>query len=161
MGYDLYNLEDESEFRWNIYAWRPLLRLATDYGWTPEGTDIPPWYSGSERKEIIARMPDYYKNYTGNDGQVITATDAVKIANALKISLNDIPDFEVDENITNTNVVISDDCSEDERLTQMAENFITNLNSNVDPLVYFSGAIQKAYIQEFIEFCEKGAFIIR
>jgi len=85
----------------------------------------------------------------------------VKFVNALKISLNDIPDFEVDENITNTNIVVSDDCSEDEMLAQMAENFITNLNSNVDPLVYFSGVKQKASIQEFIEFCEKGAFIIR
>ena len=125
MGYDLYNLEDNSEFRWNIYDWQPLLRLATDYGWTPEGTDIPPWYTGAERKEIIARMPDYKKNYTGNDGQVITASDAAKIANALKISLDDIPDFEVDENITNTNIVVSDDCSEDEMLSQMAEDFIT------------------------------------
>jgi hypothetical protein len=27
-------------------------------------------------------------NYTGNDGQVITAIDAMKIANALRISLD-------------------------------------------------------------------------
>lgn len=95
------------------------------------------------------------------NGQVITAPNAVKIANALKISLNDIPDFEVDENITNTNVTISDYFSEDEMLAQMAEDFKSKLNLNVDPLIYFSGAKQKAYIHEFIEFCEKGAFIIR
>ena len=107
------------------------------------------------------RIPDYKKNYVGNDGQVITATDAAKIANALKISLDDIPDFEVDENITNTNIVIPDDYTQDDALAQMAEEFKSKLKSNVDPLVYFSGTKQKAYIQEFIKFCEKGAFIVR
>jgi len=100
-------------------------------------------------------------NVSINVSMPIFDENLVKIVNALKISLNDIPDFEVDENITNTNVVISDDCSEDEMLVQMAEDFKSKLKSNVDPLVYFSGVKQKASIQEFIQFCEKGAFIIR
>ena len=75
--------------------------------------------------------------------------------------MDDIPDFEIDEDITNTDKVISDKYSKDEMLAEIAEDFKSKLKSNVDPLVYFSGAKQKAYIQEFIKFCAKGAFIIR
>ncbi len=151
MGYELYNLEDNSEFRWNSSGWPSILKLAKKFGWTPEGTDIPSWFTGAERKEIVANKPDYKWNYIGNDGQVITATDAAKIANALKKGLNVFHDNKTDNNISSENI---DNADMDPTTIEV---FKTILNPDYGCLEGFRPDV----LMKFIEFCEKGAFIVR
>lgn len=81
MGFDLRGTG--GEFRWNIHRWYALLRLAKQYGWKPEGTSHDD--------------PDWNGTYTANNYQVVCASDAANLADAIERALPDIPNYPADK----------------------------------------------------------------
>src|SRR5439155_9949269 len=65
------------------WRWPKLLRLAQAYGWRPRGTTLPEDSDGS-----------WDRNYTSNDGQVVSSEDAAALADALEAALPHIPDHD-------------------------------------------------------------------
>jgi hypothetical protein len=78
MGYDLTNDEGDY-FRFNISGWSPMLALAEKYGWKPG-------------KTLHERDKRWNGTYYSNDGQRVTAKDAVAIADALEKALPNLGD---------------------------------------------------------------------
>ena len=131
MGYDLISLKDDSRFCVNMSGLRPLLELAEQFGWEPEGTDPSKYLSLSKREEIKSNDFDYDGGYFTNDGQVVTSTDANKIADALEKALKEIPnDGEI--------------CEEMMYLLSKGQ----------------SNEFKKSHVEAFIKFCRIGAFTI-
>jgi len=78
--------DDESYFGWAQWAWPKLLRLAEAHGWKPRGTSQP--------QEELRYFPNGMwdnRNYTTNDGQIVSAEDATALAAALESALPQIP----------------------------------------------------------------------
>lgn len=62
------------------------------YGWKPMGTHPAP------RIEVWGLdAEDWDGTYLTNDGQIVIAEDALSLAIALEKSLDDIPDFNIEE----------------------------------------------------------------
>ena len=138
-------------FRWNMYYWPLVLKLAKIYGWHPMGTDGSATYNAilAEDKEIAKKLTDEWEGgYTGNARQIVTAKDAQALGVALEKALPDIPDHQIDF----PNPVM-----------MSAEDFLESLtfaaNAEGDPLTYFSG-VAKEKLKQFIGFCKKGDFQI-
>jgi len=85
MGYDLYSLTTSNDIHPNQSTWWSVLRLATQYGWEPMGTEKPTWefYEGF-------CSGDWDGTYFSNDGQTVSSVDAQGIADALELALAEI-----------------------------------------------------------------------
>ena len=79
MGFDLSGAG--GDFRWTIFDWHKLLRIAKRYGWKPAGT--------------VFAAAEWGGGYTSNDSQTVTADDARQLADALERALADIPEEDV------------------------------------------------------------------
>lgn len=109
-------------------SWFKVLSLGVFYGWQPMGTRVP------SMTEIHGYDADYWNGtYLTNDGQIVVAEDALSLAIALKRSLDDIPDFNLE--------VYSSDLSK------------------ITPFEYFAGD-EKRQLEDFIRFCKLGSFLI-
>lgn len=123
MRYYFYNSNEGIRFSWAHYEWLSIMRLAKAFGWIPEGTDVSPWFTEEDLKEINARIPDYKWNYTDQDNQLITATDATNIAKALKKGLDNFYKHGIDLDIVVNNPDIAKDIADTEkRAGQRAEH---------------------------------------
>lgn len=78
MGYDLSG--SGGYFRWQIFDWPVLLRLAIDYGWEPRGAAFLTKRGRPTRSRC---------GYCSNDGQTVLRTDARALADALARALDD------------------------------------------------------------------------
>ena len=76
---------------------------------------------------------DWDGTYLTNDGQIVVTEDALRLGIALKKSLDDIPDF-------NLEVYSSDP-------------------GKINPFEHFAGD-EKRHLANFIKFCRLGSFII-
>jgi hypothetical protein len=109
-------------------SWVKVLSLGMFYGWQPMGTRVP---SITELHGFISE--DWDGTYLTNDGQIVVREDALRLGIALKKSLDDIPDF-------NLEVYPVDP-------------------SKLNPFEYFAGD-EKQQLIEFIDFCRLGSFLI-
>ncbi len=76
---------------------------------------------------------DWDGTYLTNDGQIVIAEDALALAMALEKSLDDIPDFNLEDDPPD--------------------------HSKINPFEYFAGD-EKHHLAEFIDFCRLGSFLI-
>lgn len=88
MGYDLTNNRGE-DFRFSIYGWSQIQRLAIKYGWEPLGTEPPEHYKEEDKKE-------WSGNYNTNDWQYVTKEDSKNMAKALTFAYYDLPKMEIE-----------------------------------------------------------------
>ena len=127
----MYHLSSQSAIarqKFTRESWTRLLSLAIFYGWQPMGTRVP------SMTEIHGFHDESWDGtYLTNDGQIVVAEDALALGSALEKSLDDIPDFNLDD--------YSLDLSE------------------VNPFEYFAGD-GKGQLVEFIKFCKLGSFLI-
>lgn len=109
-------------------SWTRVLSLAMFYGWQPMGTRVP---SMTELHGFD--VDDWDGTYLTNDGQIVVAEDSLSLAMALEKSLDDVPDFNVDNDSLDP--------------------------SRINPFEYFAGD-EKGQLVDFIRFCKLGSFLI-
>lgn len=127
----IYHLSSQSVIarqKFNREAWIRVLSLGMFYGWQPMGTRVP------SITELHGLIDEYWDGtYLTNDGQIVVTEDALRLGIALKKSLDDIPDFNL-------------------------EVYPSDLNK-VNPFEYFAGD-EKQQLADFIKFCRLGSFLI-
>jgi hypothetical protein len=127
----IYHLSSQSAIarqKFSRASWIRVLSLGMFYGWQPMGTRVP------SITELHGLIDEYWDGtYLTNDGQIVVSEDALRLGIALKRSLDDIPDF-------NLEVYPSD-------------------LSKVNPFEYFAGD-EKQQLTDFIKFCRLGSFLI-
>ena len=127
----IYHLSSQSAIarqKFSKASWIRVLSLGMFYGWQPMGTRVP------SITELHGLIDEYWDGtYLTNDGQIVVSEDALRLGIALKKSLDDIPDF-------NLEVYPSDP-------------------SKVNPFEYFAGD-EKQQLAGFIKFCRLGSFLI-
>lgn len=145
MGYFLHNDKKEFSFRINIYP--AVLQLALEYGWTPKGTTIDP-----ELAEAMGWDSSQDPGYTSMDGQQVTPEDAINLAKALELALKDIPTLELLKNVREPEELPKENPLEAlEALCRPPTKTLSEL------LQMFSGEKNRAYLKEFITFCQEGS----
>lgn len=76
MSMDFCSIDDKAvTYSINNRGWRRIFLLGLMFGWVPRGTTAPAGWDG--------RRPWDAQNYTTNDCQVVTALDALDLANAI------------------------------------------------------------------------------
>src|SRR5215216_921499 len=127
----IYHLSSQSAIsrqKFTREAWTRVLSLAMFYGWQPLGTRVP------SMTEIHGFYSDAWDGtYLTNDGQIVIREDALALGRALKKSLDDIPDFNLDY-------------------------YSIDLRK-VNPFEFFAGD-GKQQLVDFIKFCRLGSFLI-
>jgi hypothetical protein len=127
----IYHLSSQSAIarqKFSREAWVRVLSLGMFYGWQPMGTRVP------SITELHGLIDEYWDGtYLTNDGQIVVTEDALRLGVALKKSLDDIPDFNLD--------VYPPDLSK------------------INPFEYFAGD-EKQQLTGFIKFCRLGSFLI-
>ena len=87
MIYELFNPPTMISRKFSRQSWAKALDLAKLNGWQPMGTQPPTSH------DFHLLNADWDGTYLTNEGQMVTAVDALSLANALQRSLDDIPDF--------------------------------------------------------------------
>lgn len=139
-------------------AWSRVLSLAIFYGWKPMGT-LPPFIHnlcGSSRR-------DWDGTYLRAEGQTVRGEDALTLAIALRMALDDIPDVNPERDLTlaedlpewlspDEKALIEDGLDEhhDER---------EDTPPGILPFEFFAGDAKQNLV-DFIHFCMLGEFII-
>ena len=127
----IYHLSSQSAIarqKFSRESWIRVLSLGMFYGWQPLGTRVP------SITELHGLIDEYWDGtYLTNDGQIVVTEDALRLGIALKKSLDDIPDFNL-------------------------EVYPPAL-SKVNPFEYFAGD-EKQQVADFIKFCRLGSFLI-
>lgn len=140
MGMDLVN--ETGTFQFNIFCWENVLALAEMYGWSHAGTQSPVLDEDEQ-----GDFDDWHDGYFTNDGQTVTAADALAIADALERALDDIPDHNAIDHKTKK-VKTKSGCVD-----------VVPRDAEISPLEALSGT-NKPFVREFIVFCRQGAFEI-
>jgi hypothetical protein len=81
MGYELVS-DSGAETGFNLFSWAIARRLAEDFGWQPRGT-LPPEGWDAE----VEKIGEWDGRYTSNDGQFVTAEDALALGASLEAAL--------------------------------------------------------------------------
>lgn len=131
MCMDLFS-QSGSCFTWNNSSWRKVVDLGIVYGWEPKGTENIP--DGTDNYEV---EEGWCGTYFSNDGQLVSAEDALALANALERALDDNPDVEnCDKWVT----------------TSTLSNTYEMVNENLSIPDFLSGDMKKGLLA-FISFC--------
>ena len=139
MGMNL--VSETGERTWfRLSAWSKVLQLARMYGWEPYGTTIPKSYMEEEL--------EWDGGYGTNEGQLVEAHDALKLAEALARALSDIPDEKPSDN-----PYVDARSGDPQDMEATIQRMIA-----YSPLDYFGG--HKIMIEGLIKFCKLGAFEI-
>lgn len=109
------------------------------YGWKPAGTQAPKDWDIEEEGRV------WSGDYVSNGGQIVTAEDAVQLADALKRGLDDIPNSYAAWH----KVIKGED----------GGPWIP-VGENLSPLEALSGE-NKPAVKKFVAFCRQGEFEIR
>lgn len=145
MSMDFYNTKDrEITFSINNRGWRRIYLLGLMFGWVPRGTTAPPGWSGEK--------PWDEQNYTTNDGQVVSAADALELAQAIEQA---IPLLKAPEPMyARQQASFAWELELFHRFGQAMENGMR------DPGYIFFDTRWKDRLTELVTFCRKGAFKI-
>ncbi len=132
MGYSLKS-ESGAETGFNMFGWGIVRRLAQDFGWRPLGTEPPVDWSSART---------WSGTYTSNDGQLVTAQDALALGAALEAALAS-HDF-------------------DSRIRGLFGRACTEVRSPgvsvAEPAIQTSD--WRTAFDEFVRFCRRGGFRI-
>jgi hypothetical protein len=161
MTYHLSSQSTVAREKFSGEAWVKALNLAVFYGWQPMGTRLS---SVIESYGFgIEEWEEWDGTYLTNDGQSVIAEDALALAAALERSLDDIPDFKV-ENPRRAETERHN--HRPEELSPVERAVIEGgLNDHllglmeVHPFQYFAGD-EKRHLAGFIKFCRLGSFTI-
>ena len=161
MTYHLSSQSTVAREKFSGEAWVKALNLAMSYGWQPMGTRLSPVieYCGFD----IEEWDEWDGTYLTNDGQTVIAEDALALAAALERSLDDIPDFKIENQRgveTEKENDLLDRLSPVERIVIEAglEHHLLGL-IEIHPFEYFAGD-EKLHLASFIKFCRLGSFTI-
>jgi hypothetical protein len=137
-------------------SWSRILSLARFYGWQPMGT-LPPYIYNL--RGLAGNDGVWDGDYLRNEGQVVQGVDALAMAIALEMSLDDIPDVNPERETT-----LEDDLPEWLSPAEKAliRDGLVDHEYNVSailPFEYFAGDA-KQNLTEFIRFCMLGEFVI-
>ena len=121
MSYELY--AGRHKFGWTMSGWPWVLKSAVKHGWEPTGTGPP---DGILKK-------DWSGTYTSNDGQLVYAGDARRLAAAVQRFL-------------------------DATATQQKQKNKKHTSTNTPPWDTEEG--KRDHLEDFIEFCRRGSFRI-
>ena len=133
MGMDLKG--KGGRFRFDIFRWSAVLTLARNNGWEPTGT-------------ILEDDPDWQGHYDTNDGQLVTAVDAGRLADALERALPDIPNHDALEHKTRG-----------VDLPGLGPTRLIDAREHLSSVELFSGD-RKEQLRKFILYCRAGSFQI-
>ena len=156
-----YQLSNQSTRRLQSLSrdtWSRALSLGMFYGWHPMGT-LPP---------LVHKLREtphgtWDGTYERAEGQTVQARDALMLAIALRMSLDDIPDCNLDRDL-----ILEDDLPEwlspDEKamLNDGLEDYIDELDElplEVLPFEFFAGDAKQNLV-DLIHFCMLGEFVI-
>jgi len=166
-SYQLSNRSTSSLQTLSRDTWSRILSLALFYGWKPMGTQ-PPFIHNLRKPSDAREAGEWDGTYLRNEGQVVTGEDALALAIALRMALDDIPDLNLDWEYTEEE--LPEWLSPDERA--LVQKGLEHLNfeededeSDAEPLLavlpfeYFAGD-EKQNLVEFIHFCMMGEFVI-
>ena len=158
MIYELFNPPTRISRTFSRQSWAKALELAKLNGWQPMGTHPP----ASHDFQLL--NADWDGTYLTNEGQTVTAKDALSLADALQKSLDDIPDFNTIEMDWNPKFWVEDDLPEwlsPDEIEMIEEGLEEELLDiiGIHPFEFFAGA-EKRRLIEFIRFCRLGSFII-
>ena len=155
MGFDLSGKNDSIHF--NSWGWEKILCLAAKYGWQPEGSHAP--HNGRIEGDDYLRADRHWRqwnanhtiadSYMTNDYQIVSAADAIGIANALQKALVDIPDEDVIRLTPNPELEAA-----------LKKSEIPRPLPPDTPLTHCFSGTGKRTVEEFIEFCKGGEFVI-
>jgi hypothetical protein len=166
MNYQLSSRSTSSLQTLSRDTWSRILSLALFYGWKPMGT-LPPFIHNLRKPSEAHAGDDWDGTYLRNEGQAVRGEDALALAVALRMSLDDIPDLNLDWELTEED--LPDWLSPDERA--LVQKGLEHLNFGEDddktdepslgmlPFEYFAGD-EKQNLVEFIHFCMMGEFVI-
>lgn len=179
MGYDLVS-KTAGDFRFNQFAWPKALDLAKLYDWQPQGTRINVEFlrhlareEGVDPTTLIAeRIVAFDGSYYSNDGQIVTAADALNLALALEKALDDIPDrldFDKTCKLTASDAEAAGLHYVADVIRQATAQFAQEtgeeveagfpLDPRLNPIEYFGGD-EKGILTDFIDYCRCGEFAI-
>ena len=122
-------------------TWSRILSLARFYGWQPMGTLPPQTHNLRKPSYASGGNNPWDGTYLRSEGQIVRAEDALLLAMALELSLDDIPDFNP------------------ERDGAAADGLDEQASLGILPFEYFAGD-GKQNLAEFIRFCTLGEFVI-
>jgi hypothetical protein len=157
MSLELFNHTTSISRKYSRQFLEKALELARISGWQPMGTRPP------LERDIQFLNADWLGTYLTNDGQVVCREDALSLAYALEISLDDIPDAEPDMN-WNPKLLFVDDLPEwlSPAEKAMIEDGLEDHSPelmNVHPFEFFAGK-EKRYLIGVIRFSQLGSFTI-
>jgi len=154
MNYQLSNQSTRALQSLSKDAWSRILSLALFYGWEPMGT-LPPFI------QSLRGTPQatWDGTYLRAEGQTVCAEDALMLAIALRMSLDDIPDINPDRDIA-----LEDDLPEwfspaEKAMLYDGLDEYEDISLGVLPFEYFAGDA-KGNLVEIIHFCMSGEFVI-
>jgi hypothetical protein len=137
MSFELKSKSDDSKFSFSGTGWSFCLILAEQFGWVPEGTKKPKGF-GLFKK--------WSGNYDSSEGQYVSSSDAMKIADSIEAALKS------------------------ETLEVQAKNVASMIEEGVRKALGELPASYKvqaevndgfmSYYQDFVSFCRKGSFSI-
>jgi len=153
MSLELFNETTSISRRYSREFLGKALELARFYGWKPMGTRPPE----------PCRKWDWLGIYLTNDGQSVMREDALFLADALKRSLDDIPDDKVrmDWNLRDWMMNELPEWLSPEEVTLMEEGLEEQAVdvTEMHPFEFFAGD-EKHHLTELIRFCRLGSFLI-
>ena len=138
-------------------AWSRVLSLGIFYGWKPLGT-LPPFIHNLRG----APQETWDGTYVRAEGQTVQAQDALMLAIALRLGLDDIPDVNPDRDL-----MLEDDLPDWLSPTEKAlmEDGLEELDIEeqeplgVLPFEFFAGDAKQNLV-DIIHFCMLGEFVI-
>ena len=128
-------------------TWSRMLSLARFYGWQPMGTLPPQTHNLRKPAYENGGNSTWDGTYLRNEGQIVRAEDALLLARALELSLDDVPDVNPERDGASTDFL-------PEWLSPAEKSSLGIL-----PFEYFAGD-GKQNLAEFIRFCTLGEFLI-
>lgn len=136
-----------------------MLNLARFYGWQPMGT-LPP-------QTHNLRKPAYEKGgnstwdgtYLRSEGQIVRAEDALLLAMALELALDDIPDVNPERGGASNDELPEWLSPAEKAMIRDGLDEPEPSSLGILPFEYFAGD-GKQNLAEFIRFCTLGEFVI-
>ena len=140
-------------------TWSRMLSLARFYGWQPMGT-LPP-YIHNIRKPAYenASTSAWDGTYLRNEGQTVRAEDALLIAMALEMALDDIPDVNPERGSATEDELPEWLSPAEKAMIRDGLDGHEEIPLGILPFEYFAGD-GKQNLAEFIRFCTLGEFVI-
>ena len=158
MTYDFRNMQGGS-LNLNIVAWHKMFELAKLGGWEPAGTERPLYWDSPEFAPALEHE-EWGAGYHTNDFQGVTAEDAAALADALERMLDDIPDVSPPNRMVDyAEVGVSDDAPPQLKALLAELGVLKGPNTLLNPLEFFGGE-GKREVENFIDFCRQGEFVI-